>query len=69
MNNKVKGWHKEPEHTIKYKNYIYNYDTAYELGKFVFESGSKMPNPYEPDFIEYDQFNEGYWDAKDEANK
>ncbi|MCG3884140.1 hypothetical protein I3271_05520 [Photobacterium leiognathi] len=65
----TKGWKKNPEHTITYRQYTYNYDTAYELGVFVFESGSGMPNPFEPDFTEYDDFNEGFWAAKDKASK
>lgn len=58
-------YYREYQHKIKYKCgfsiYVFEYDTAVELAKMVKESGCKMPNPYEPGHIEYDEYNETMW--------
>lgn len=60
----VNQWSVKPLHIIEYENYTFKYDSAEDLGRMVKESGCKMPNPFEPDFTEHDDFNEGYWNAK-----
>lgn len=51
-------WHKRGKWKINYKDFTYEYDTASELGKMVKESGSRMPNPYDPSCTDYDDYNE-----------
>ena len=62
-------WEKEPLHKIKYKRFTFYYDTATELGRMAFESGSKMPNPYDPINSEYDEYDEAYIKAHDDYIK
>lgn len=45
---------------VTYRGFVFEYDTAEELGKMVAESGCGMPNPYEPDNTDYDDFLEGF---------
>lgn len=47
------------KYKLTYKGIVFLYDTTYELGCLVRESGCKMENPYEPDFMEWDDFNSG----------
>lgn len=58
-------WKKQTKHKMKYKQYTFYYDTAEELGRMAFQSGSKMPNPYDPINCDYDEFNEAYIQASD----
>lgn len=59
----------EPIYTIKLKGgYELRYRTAAELGYLVGVSGVKLGNPYDPINLEYDEFNEALWAAK-EAKK
>jgi hypothetical protein len=55
------GWSKDKKWKIKYEcssgAYTFEYDTAKELGELVRDSGCRMPNPYEPDNTDYDDFN------------
>ena len=50
--------------TLEYKEFFYSYNTAYELGKLVKESGSNMPNPFDPDCTDFDDFNQGVSDER-----
>lgn len=59
-------WEKEPLYKVKYNRFTFHYDTATELGRMAFESGSKMPNPYDPINSEYDEYGEAYVKARDD---
>ncbi len=51
-------WSKRCKWKVNYRGFTYEYDTASELGAMVRDSGSGMPNPYEPDCTDYDDYNE-----------
>lgn len=61
-------WHKEYKWQIKYKGFIYNYDTAKELGCMVAESESRMPNPYDPQCTDYDDYQQAIYDFHENMN-
>ena len=50
------------KHKLTSGRFTIHYDTAAELGEAVAEirqyHGPKITNPYEPDFKEFDEFNE-----------
>lgn len=52
------GWTKRKKFRYRHDNFIFEYDTARELGQLVRESKCGMPNPYEPNSEDYDDFNE-----------
>ncbi|MEW4343569.1 hypothetical protein AB1J03_19625 [Vibrio diabolicus] len=62
-------WWKKNKCTIEYKGYVFEYDTAEELGRMVAESDCGMENPFEPDTVEFDQFYDSYATAKEEMAK
>lgn len=62
-------WWKKCKYTIEYKGYVFEYDTAEELGRMVAESDCGMENPFEPDTVEFDQFYDSYATAKEEMAK
>jgi len=56
-------WYKKNYYTLECNDFVFEYETAYELGVMVRESGCKMPNPYEPDNTDYDDFINGWYSA------
>ncbi|ELB2291141.1 hypothetical protein QNZ73_004031 [Vibrio parahaemolyticus] len=62
-------WWKKNKYTIEYKCYVFEYDTAEELGRMVAQSGCGMENPFEPDTVEFDQFYDSYATTKEEMAK
>ena len=58
-------WYKRPKYTYEYKGFVFEYDTASELGKMAAESKCRMPNPYDPSNREFDEFNEAYVEQYD----
>ncbi|EGQ9962420.1 hypothetical protein D0810_14825 [Vibrio cholerae] len=62
-------WHKETKHRCKHKGFVFEFDTAAELGKMVAESGCPMSNPYEPGFTEYDDFAEAFHAVRESKKK
>ncbi|HHC7290417.1 TPA: hypothetical protein ACN382_003916 [Vibrio parahaemolyticus] len=62
-------WWKKTKYTIEYKGYVFEYDTAEELGRMVAQSGCGMENPFEHYTVEFDQFYDGYVAAKEEMAK
>ncbi|OUD22190.1 hypothetical protein [Vibrio parahaemolyticus] len=62
-------WWKKNKYTIEYKGYVFEYDTAEELGGMVAQSGCGMENPFEPDTVEFDQFYDSYATTKEEMAK
>lgn len=62
-------WWKKTNYTIEYKGYVFEYDTAEELGRMVAQSGCGMENPFDPNTEEYDQFFDSYATTKEEMAK
>ncbi|MGL5728653.1 MAG: hypothetical protein ACRCYD_12490 [Plesiomonas sp.] len=62
-------WHKETKNRCKYKGFAFEFDTAAELGKMVAESGCPMPNPYDPDCTDYDDFTEAFRAVRESNEK
>ncbi|HHC7220172.1 TPA: hypothetical protein ACN38L_004064 [Vibrio parahaemolyticus] len=62
-------WWKKNKYTIEYKGYVFEYDTAEELGRMVAQSGCGMENPFDPNTVEYDQFFDSYATTKKEMAK
>lgn len=62
-------WHKETKHRCKHKGFIFEFDTATELGRMVAESGCPMPNPYDPDCTDYDDFAEAFHAVRESKKK
>lgn len=62
-------WWKKCKYTIEYKGYVFEYDTAEELGRMVVQSGCGMENPFDPNTVEFDQFYDSYATAKEEMAK
>ncbi|ELB2755754.1 hypothetical protein QNF07_004079 [Vibrio alginolyticus] len=62
-------WWKKTKYTIEYKGYVFEYDTAEELGRMVAQSGCGMENPFEPDTVEFDQFYDSYATTKENMAK
>ena len=52
-------WYKRSKWKLEYQGFTYEYDTARQLGQMVRESGSKMPNLYDPDCTDHEDYNEG----------
>lgn len=52
-------WYTVPKHTLVHKGFVFEYDTAYELGELVQNSGCNMENPYDPGNTDWDNFNDG----------
>ncbi|NRB79168.1 MAG: hypothetical protein HRU38_10935 [Saccharospirillaceae bacterium] len=50
------SWTKKTKWCLSHENFTFNYDTATELGKMVGESGCNMPNPFDPDCTDFDDF-------------
>lgn len=53
-------WTKRCKYKLECDNFTFEYDTASELGRMAFESGSKMGNPYDPNSTEFDEFSDAY---------
>lgn len=53
-------WYKENKYRCEYKGFVFEFDTASELGRMVAESGCSMSNPYDPDCTDYDDFEEAF---------
>ncbi|HCG5913205.1 TPA: hypothetical protein NJ057_003865 [Vibrio parahaemolyticus] len=62
-------WWKKTKYTIEYKGYVFEYDTAEELGRMVTQSGCGMENPFDPNTVEFDQFYDSYATTKEEMAK
>ncbi|MBO0209734.1 MULTISPECIES: hypothetical protein [Vibrio] len=62
-------WWKKCKYTIEYKGYVFEYDTAEELGRMVAQSGCGMENPFDPNTVEFDQFYDSYATTKEEMAK
>ena len=43
----------------QFENIVFEYDTAYELGQLVAQSGRYVPNPYDPNNTDFDDFTYG----------
>lgn len=41
--------------------FVFEYDTAQELAKLMFENLPKVTNPYDPACTDFDNFNETLW--------
>jgi len=50
--------------TYREDGFVFEYDTAQELAKLMFENLPEVTNPYEPGFTEFDDFNETIWALK-----
>ncbi|ENN2394516.1 hypothetical protein J4H39_17065 [Vibrio alginolyticus] len=62
-------WWKKCKYMIEYKGYVFEYDTAEELGRMVAQSGCGMENPFDPNTVEFDQFYDSYATTKEEMAK
>ena len=58
-------WTRCCKYKLECDSFTFEYDTASELGRMVFESGSKMENPYDPSSTDFDDFNDAYALAKE----
>lgn len=52
-------WSKRKRWCIHCGEFTFRYDTAFELGQLVAQSGCKLANPYDPVCTDFDGFNEG----------
>lgn len=59
-------WTKRCKYKLEYDGFTFEYETASELGRMTFESGSKMENPYDPNSTDFDDFNDASTLAKEE---
>ncbi|EPU4643936.1 hypothetical protein ACVXAM_003845 [Vibrio parahaemolyticus] len=62
-------WWKKCKYTIECKGYVFEYDTAEELGRMVAQSGCGMENPFDPNTVEFDQFYDSYATTKGKMAK
>lgn len=50
-------------------DFVFEYDTAQELAKLMFENLPKVTNPYDPACTDFDNFNETIWALKENKRK
>lgn len=66
------NWIKTKKYKLTKGMFTINYDTASELGEAAAEiwhrHGELIVNPYEPGFLEYDEFNESKRDRQLKLN-
>lgn len=51
-------WYRRAKYRYEYNGFVFEYDTATELGRMAAESKCGMPNPFDPSTVEFDMFNE-----------
>ncbi|MEZ8862540.1 hypothetical protein [Vibrio sp. 10N.247.311.51] len=62
-------WFKKAKHSYKHKGATFEWDTAAELGEMVAKSSSSMPNPYDPNCTDFDDFAEAFRTTRESMRK
>ncbi len=61
----------ECKYKITDSGYLFEFNTAYELGHLMASILNRVENPYDPQSTDYDDFNRAAWEYRDslEVNK